>query len=520
MPETKDYIKKLEQENKALRERVSDYEKIYRVLESVSSSLNVQELIDLITSEALALCTADQGAILLFDPEEEQEAKTLIRKAGDQQIKLDHFLNLFLGGWVTKNQQPLLTDDLTSLIDDTLQKPSYKEINSVLSVPLKSSGKIIGVLNLIRLNPPAFGERELQLLNVLASIFGQFIHNARFHDRVFNEAVRLRKEIERQYDYSGIIGHSPQMRQVFALLDRVIPTDVRVMINGESGTGKELVAKVIHYNGPRAQKPFVAIDCGALPANLLESELFGYVKGAFTGANSDKKGLFEIANGGTLFMDEVANMPLEIQSKFLRVIQEGEIRPLGSTQVKKVDVRIIAAASADLVAKIKSGEFRQDLYYRLNVVAIQLPALRERKGDVALLASHFLEKHSKRHNKNIKGFKPDTLAHLETYHWPGNVRELENIIERMVILADEGISYLPVELLPVEIRPRLNEPRGVLLPSDSSDIKSRKEAYERKMLLEALLRNNWNQSAAARELGISERSVRYKMKKLGLEKPR
>ena len=519
MAAASDFIKKLEQENRALREKVSDYEKVYRVLESVSSSLNVQELIEHITNEALALCAADQGAILLFDPEEEQEAKTLIRKADRQQIKLDHFLNLFLGGWVAKNQQPLLTDNLASLIDDALLKPAYAEIKSVLSVPLKSSGKMIGVLNLIRLNPPPFGERELHLLNVLASIFGQFIHNARFHDRIFNEAVRLRKEIERQYDYSGIIGQSPQMRQVFALLDRVIPTDVRVMISGESGTGKELVAKVIHYNGPRAQKPFVAIDCGALPANLLESELFGYVKGAFTGANSDKKGLFEIANGGTLFMDEVANMPLEIQSKFLRVIQEGEIRPLGSTQVKKVDVRIISAASADLTEKIKSGEFRQDLYYRLNVVAIHLPALRERKGDVAILAHHFLEKLAKRHNKHIKGFKPDTLAHLEAYNWPGNVRELENIIERMVILADDNMLYLPVELLPTEIRPQRNVPIGQPLPSGAPDIKSRKTAYEKTMLLEALIRNNWNQSAAARELGISERSVRYKMKKLGLEKP-
>lgn len=519
MPSSEQKIDQLTHENQLLREQVQDYEKVYRVLEAVSSSLNVNELIEHITNEALQLCVADQGAILLFDPAGESEAKTLIRRAENADVKLDHFLNMLLGGWVTKHNQSYLSDNITELIGDKFIKDKYRSISSVLSVPLKTGGEIIGVLNLIRQNGQPFAERELRLLTVLATIFGQFIHNARFHDEIFNETLRLRQEVQERYDYHGIIGSSPQMRSVFALLERVVPTDARVIIEGESGTGKELIAKVIHYNGPRATKPFVAIDCGALPANLLEGELFGYLKGAFTGAIRDKKGLFEVANGGTLFLDEIANMPLEVQSKFLRAIQESEIRPLGSTQTKKVDVRIISAGSSELNEKIKSGEFRQDLFYRLNVVAIKLPPLKDRKGDVAILADHFLEKLAKRHNKSIKGFKPDTLAHLEAYQWPGNVRELENILERMVILADEPHDLLPVELLPNEIRPvdvptRFGDP-----DANAPDIKVRKEAYEKTMLLEALTRNDWNQSAAARELGISERSVRYKMQKLGLEKP-
>ena len=213
-------------------------------------------------------------------------------------------------------------------------------------------------------------------------------------------------------------------------------------------------------------------------------------------------------------------MPNEVQSKFLRAIQEGEIRPLGSTQTKKVDVRIISAGSENLQEKMKTGEFRQDLFYRLNVVSVKLPPLRDRRGDVPILADHFLEKLAKRHDKRIKGFKPDTMAHLEAYDWPGNVRELENIVERMVILAEDHLEYLPVEVLPLEIRPQTTSD-GIpqLSMGSSSDIKSRKSAYEKTMLLEALARNDWNQSAAARELGISERSVRYKMQKLGIEKP-
>jgi transcriptional regulator with PAS, ATPase and Fis domain len=236
------------------------------------------------------------------------------------------------------------------------------------------------------------------------------------------------------------------------------------------------------------------------------------VRGAFTGATRDRKGLFEEAHGGTLFLDEIANMPLEVQPKLLRAIQEGEIRPVGSSQIKKVDVRIIAAASGDLQRHVEEGTFRQDLFYRLNVVNIALPPLRERKEDIALLANHFLEKKNKDHHKQVRGFKSETMTCLESYHWPGNIRQLENVIERMVVLAGDDVEYIPPSLLPPEITERAPEP-------EASDIEGQVANLEKRRLLESLEKNNYNKSAAARELGKSEHYVRNKMKKLGIETP-
>jgi Nif-specific regulatory protein len=286
-----------------------------------------------------------------------------------------------LAGWISQHHKPLLTNNVVETLGPENLPAKYRDLASILSVPLELHGTSLGVINLVSLTAgQKFGERELRLLEILAAQAAQFIANARLHEKLFDENLRLRQEVQNKYSSHGIIGHSPKMQEMFALLERVIPTEGRVLLEGESGTGKELVARVIHYNGPRQEKPFVAVDCGALPANLLESELFGYIKGAFTGALRDKKGLFEAANGGTLFLDEIVNMPLEIQSKFLRAIQEGEIRPLGSTQVRKVDVRIIAAASRNLRTEVQAGRFRQDLFFRLNVVNIPLPrCTREKK---------------------------------------------------------------------------------------------------------------------------------------------
>jgi DNA-binding NtrC family response regulator len=241
-------------------------------------------------------------------------------------------------------------------------------------------------------------------------------------------------ESQSLFDDTGIVGQSAIIQSVFSLVRQVMPTDVRVLISGESGTGKECIARAIHDGGPRQDGPFVAVDCGALPANLLESELFGYVKGAFTGADRDHKGLFEGAHRGTLFLDEIVNMPVEVQAKLLRAIQESEIRPLGSSQVRKVDVRIITAASESVRDEMIAGKFRRDLFYRLNVVNINLPALRERKEDISILADHFLGMLNKKYGKHIKGFHADTMVHLEAYAWPGNIRELEHAMERAVVL--------------------------------------------------------------------------------------
>lgn len=509
----------LSEENQLLRARVRDFERLSEVLKTVCSTLRVEEILQHIIEEAVALCQSHQGSIILFDPQRGQSARTLIREGRSGESRLDHHLNTLLGGWVLEHQEPLLTDDLVQTFGRDVIKKKHRDIASALSMPLVVQGKIIGVVNLITLQKQKpLGQREAWLMEVLASQCVHFIVNAKLHEALFAETQRLRKELQDKYAFHGLIGHSPKMAEVFALLERILPTEGRVIIEGESGTGKELVARILHYNGPRKEGPFVAVDCGALPANLLESELFGYTKGAFTGATQDKKGLFEEADGGSLFLDEISNMPLEIQTKFLRAVQEGEIRPIGSTKVKTVDVRIIAAASGDLRSAVEAGKFREDLFYRLNVVNLKLPSLRERKEDIPILAHHFLKAISKRYGKNIKGFEAETLAILESYAWPGNVRELENAIERMVILAEPDLVTLSADLLPSEIKKKeANISESTAPESHARSIKVKKASYEKQMLLEALEKHHWNQSAAARELGIHESTLRYKMQRFGIE---
>src|SRR5579863_7583508 len=252
------------------------------------------------------------------------------------------------------------------------------------------------------------------------------------------EAGYLRREIRRLTGLDNIIGQSPKMRAIFDLIQTVAPQTSRILITGESGTGKELVARAIHENSLRAQAPFITINCGAFPETLLESELFGYMKGSFTGANENRQGLFQAAHGGTLFMDEIGNMSLTMQVRLYRVLQEGKVRPIGSTEETDVDVRIIAATNKEFEKEIAEGRFREDLYYRLSVIPIQLPPLRERREDIPLLARHFLDRFRKSMNKSIEGISPEAVRRLEAYDWPGNVRELENTMERAVALETSG----------------------------------------------------------------------------------
>lgn len=504
-----------------LEEQTQDFERLNKILEKVCATMQVEEVLKRILEETLLLCRADQGSVLLLHSESQQTAKTLIRHGTSAKEKLDHYLNTLLAGWISRYKKPLLTNNLSDTFGSSHIGPEYDDIVSILSVPLILHGKVMGVINLISLaKNRKFDQRELHLLSILASQCAHFINNAQLHEKLFVETTHLKKEIQDKYAFHGIIGRSPKMQAVFALLDRVIPTEGRVLLEGESGTGKELIARVIHYGGPRKDGHFVPVDCGALPANLLESELFGYVKGAFTGAVQDKKGLFEEADKGTLFLDEISNMPSEIQAKFLRVIQEGEIRPLGSTQAKKVDVRIVAAASENLRNRIKDGVFREDLFYRLNVVNITLPSLRERREDIVILANSFLKKLSEKYCKKILGFKSETISMLEDYSWPGNVRELENFVERMMILADQNLEYLPPELLPEEVRHSEFAPDLASLKGQTSqDIKIMRAVYEKDILLNALNKHHWNQSAAANELGVHEKTVRNKIKKYNIKKP-
>lgn len=331
----------------------------------------------------------------------------------------------------------------------------------------------------------------------------------------------LKKEMQKEFSFQSLVGNSDKMHQIYDLIKRVSQTPTNVLITGESGTGKEMVAKAIHVNGPLKNKPFVTINCGAIPENLMESEMFGHKKGSFTGAIQDKVGLFEVADGGTLFLDEVGELPLTIQVKLLRAIQERVIRRVGATEDQKIEVRIIAATNRDLEEMIKEGTFREDLFYRLNVILIKVPPLRERSDDVSLLAKHFLQKYSTRFGKPVNGISDEAMKTLKKYDYPGNVRELENIIERTVAL-EAGSTILPESLPPFVNTPsgrKLASSHEIEIGDDGIDLERIIGQMEKELLIKAIHKANGVKKKASKLLGITFRSMRYRCDKYGLSAP-
>jgi DNA-binding NtrC family response regulator len=338
------------------------------------------------------------------------------------------------------------------------------------------------------------------------------------------ENIYLRKELEAKYGFDNIIGSSPKMQEVYKLIRKVAPTDSTVLIRGESGTGKELIARALHFNSPRKQKPFVTVDCGVLAQELLESELFGHVKGSFTGAIVTKPGLFEVANGGSIFLDEIGDTSQNFQSKLLRVIQEREFTPVGEVKSKKVDLRFIVATNKDLEKLVEDEKFREDLFYRLNVVSIRVPLLKERKDDIPLLAYHFLKKYGQEMKKKIKSISVEAMNMLIDHTWPGNVRQLENVIERAIVMA-EG-DTVTTEHLPFVVRSEVAHP-DTFIPKSSEDSEELKEAkrrlresavgnVEKSFILDALTRNDWNITRSAKEVGMLRPNFQALMRKYNI----
>jgi len=328
--------------------------------------------------------------------------------------------------------------------------------------------------------------------------------------RLVDENTHLRQELKERYDFSNIVGTSGPMRQVYEQVAQVARTNTTVLLRGESGTGKELIAHAIHYNSSRAKKPFIKVSCAALPHDLIESELFGYEKGAFTGAQTAKKGRFELAEGGTLFLDEIGELNLSTQVKLLRVLQEREFERLGSTETTRANIRLVAATNKDLEKAIAAGEFREDLFYRLNVFAIFVPPLRERRPDILLLADHFVEKFAREHGKKVKRISTPAIDMLASYHWPGNVRELANAIERATVVCDGQVlhaHHLPPTL-------QTAEASGTGQTASLSDAL---EAFEKDALQDALKSARGNRAKAARLLATTERIFNYRVRKYGID---
>jgi transcriptional regulator with GAF, ATPase, and Fis domain len=394
------------------------------------------------------------------------------------------------------------------------------QILSMIAVPLWRGDDIIGLIQADnRFSAGMFHEADLDTVLLLGAQAALAVDNATMFQRIRATAEGARgenaylKRREQKIKFDNIIGDSPAMKAVLSQLERVIDTRATVCIEGETGTGKELIASAIHYQSSRRDKMFVAQNCAALPENLLESELFGHKRGAFTSADSDKKGLFEIADGGTLFLDEMGEMPMSLQAKLLRVLQEGTIRAVGATSEKQVDVRIICATNRDLAAEVEKGRFRQDLYYRLMVFPIKLPPLRDRREDLPALAAHFLKRYAEEYRVELPGFSQDALDALASYNWPGNIRELENEIQRLVIQAEPG-HWIEV----TDLSPRLRKIEGTItrIAPQKGTLKEMMDQVERWLIAEALRDHGGNKTKTAAALGITREGLHKKLAKFGV----
>ncbi|HWO03002.1 MAG TPA: sigma 54-interacting transcriptional regulator [Blastocatellia bacterium] len=387
-----------------------------------------------------------------------------------------------------------------------------------ICVPITVNRKTLGALGaVLRYKKDRDYDREVKFLRVVGSMIAQAlkVHHMVEMDkqRLLDENIHLRQELKQRYDFSNLIGNSGPMRQVYEQIAQVAATNTTVLIRGESGTGKEMIAHAIHYSSARARKPFIKISCAALPESLIESELFGYEKGAFTGAATRKKGRFEMAEGGTLFLDEIGELSQATQIKLLRVLQEREYERLGGTETIKSNVRLIAATNKDLELAIREGTFREDLYYRLNVFAIYLPPLRERRPDILELAEHFVEKYSREHHKRIKRISTPAIDMLSSYHWPGNVRELENCIERTLLVCEGNVihgHHLPPTLQTAAASDTVTR----------LSLNTAVEAYEKDLIQDALKTARGNRARAAKLLDTTERILGYKVKKYEIDNRR
>ena len=382
---------------------------------------------------------------------------------------------------------------------------------SFICVPIKLGREVIGALSADReYDPEARLEEDLKLLTIIASLIAQAVKLRQMakeeRDKLEEENQRLRSELKNRFRPNNIIGNSREMQTVYDQIAQAAKSPVTVLINGETGTGKELVAHAIHYNSDRADKPFVRVHCAALSENVIESELFGHVKGAFTGAVSERKGRFEMAHGGTLFFDEIGEVPLNIQTKLLRVLQEREFERVGGTKTIKVNVRLICATNRNLQEMSTASQFREDLFYRLNVFPIYVPPLRKRKVDITLLADYFLEKYNKEYGRSVKRLSSAVIDMLNSYHWPGNVRELENVLERAIVIAEGDVIHA------YHMPPTLQtaETSGT---QSSGDLRRMVDAYERDIVVDALKSTRGNISGAARMLQTTQRILGYKINK-------
>ncbi len=526
-------------ENYSVRDEVKELALLYRISQMLEEDYDIRNGIDNILINVAKHIGATHCTLTLLNNQTGEITVNASYGLSSKQKKMGRYLSgEGITGQVVANGKPIIVPKISEE-PEFLNRTGIKEQfgvqeTSFICVPIKDNQEVLGALSVD--HPFISGyelKEDVRLLSIVASMVSRSVRlRMQFEidkERLQEENERLQNELHQKFKLENFVGNSQAMQNVYDSIRQVTQSNTTVLIRGESGSGKELAAHAIHHNSQRANKPYIKVNCAALPETVLEAELFGHEKGAFTGAITSRKGRFELANGGTLFLDEIGDFSPVAQVKLLRVLQEKEFEPVGSNRTVKVDVRIIAATSRDLEKMVETGEFRQDLYYRLNVFPVNMPPLRDRKSDVLLLADHFAQKYAQENSKHIERISTGAIDMLVAYHWPGNVRELENCIERAVLLSNDGVihgHHLPPSLqMPTN---KSNNPQANTLAYDNqgvtgsttaapgcndSNLQLALDNLERELIIEALKRCRGNCSLAAKELGITERIMGLRLKK-------
>ncbi len=526
-------------ENYSVRDEVKELTLLYRISQMLEEDYDIRNGIDNILINVAKHIGATHCTLTLLNNQTGEITVNASYGLSSKQKKMGRYLSgEGITGQVVANGKPIIVPKISEE-PEFLNRTGIKEQfgvqeTSFICVPIKDNQEVLGALSVD--HPFISGyelKEDVRLLSIVASMVSRSVRlRMQFEidkERLQEENERLQNELHQKFKLENFVGNSQAMQNVYDSIRQVTQSNTTVLIRGESGSGKELAAHAIHHNSQRANKPYIKVNCAALPETVLEAELFGHEKGAFTGAITSRKGRFELANGGTLFLDEIGDFSPVAQVKLLRVLQEKEFEPVGSNRTVKVDVRIIAATSRDLEKMVETGEFRQDLYYRLNVFPVNMPPLRDRKSDVLLLADHFAQKYAQENSKHIERISTGAIDMLVAYHWPGNVRELENCIERAVLLSNDGVihgHHLPPSLqMPTN---KSNNPQANTLAYDNQGVTGSTKAapgyndsnlqlaldnLERELIIEALKRCRGNCSLAAKELGITERIMGLRLKK-------
>ncbi|MFA7566658.1 MAG: sigma 54-interacting transcriptional regulator [Alkalispirochaeta sp.] len=492
----------------------------FRTLIEINALINsdfsdLRAVLQRIVESATRLTEGEASSLLLVNPENNKlYFEISLGSKGPQMQQFSLEMGEGVAGWVAQHNRSVI-------VNDTDEDPRHKRdiarqigfpASSILAVPMRVKERCIGVIEILnKQNNKNFGEDDLQWLEIFANQAAIAIQNARDFQRVRKEVDLLQDRVNTDKGYHSLIWASPAIGELLQLVERIAPTDSTVLILGESGVGKELIAEQVHLKSNRVGQPFVRVNCAALPATLLESELFGHVKGAFTDAIQDRRGRFELADGGTIFLDEIGDLPLPLQAKMLRVIQEKTFERLGASESISVDVRIIAATNKDIERLVEQGEFRSDLYYRLNVLPLTIPPLRRRPEDIPELANFFLKRFSRETNKHILGFSEDALESLLSYQWPGNIRELENAVERAVVISQHDRIF-PEDLL-IHHGPSADHRQY-----QGKSMKESINLFKKQFIREALNRHNGNHTETAKELDIQRSYLSKLVKDLNISR--